>query len=130
MTSLSGDVNWNDIIDNATDDQLARIAASTGQFSSWQSPMRVNNTQAENDPDGFNTDTEFDEFNFTDINKLQADCWKIFTANPHINSHIRDMMGRLTGADFEISGDTEEIQDLIDLITDDVRNELTKNYSK
>jgi hypothetical protein len=130
MTSLSGDVNWNDIIDNASDEQLAHIAASTGQFSSWQSPMRINNDKSEADPDGFNTGQEFDEFDFTDINQLQADCWKIFTANPHINSHIRDMMGRLTGADFEISGDTEEIQDLIELITDDVRNELTKNYSK
>lgn len=119
-----------EMFDAATDEQKYKFAAITGNFASWHSPSRVNDEQIASDPDGFYTNRGQDYGEPASISQMQKDCWKIFSVNPHINSHIRDMMGRLTGAEFEVSAEIEEIQDVIDLITDDVRNELMKFYPK
>jgi len=74
------------------------------------------------DEDGFPT-----EYPSDDISKwptLQRQCWKKFNKNPHINTAVRDTMGRLAGAGFSVSSPVGKVQEAIDWIFYDPRNRL------
>jgi len=74
-------------------------------------------------------DLEKDEDKYT-RERLQTECWNKFHKNPQINTAIRGRVGRLTGLGYEISSDIQEIQDVIDEISDDHRNSLWKMMIK
>lgn len=55
---------------------------------------------------------------------LQEECWKKFCDNPQVRTSIMDTMGRLAGFGFGVHSEVQEIQDTIDLLTEDPRNRL------
>lgn len=55
---------------------------------------------------------------------LQQICWEKFCDNPQVRTAIIDTMGRLTGYGFGVSSDVPQIQETIDLISNDPRNRL------
>lgn len=96
---------------------------------SFSSPWQYSTASApETDEDGFSVGKgELTQQNFA---TLQTECWRKYYTNPHVNSSIRDEVGRLTGSGFEVSSDNHEIQDVIDEITDDWRNRLEIMFPK
>lgn len=104
------------LVDGLSDHQVEALATYSASFSG--TPMT--------DVDGFSI-SNFDGMSPGD---LQQKCWNIFNENPQINSHVRDYMGMLTGYGFDTESEIPEIQDLIDKISEDVRNEFHKNMSK
>ncbi len=61
---------------------------------------------------------------------LQQECWSKFVRNPQINSHVRDYTGNLTGFGFDTSSHVVEINDVIEMISEDPRNNLITNMTK
>lgn len=61
---------------------------------------------------------------------LQIECWDKFHKNPHVNTSVRGMTGRLTGLDFSISSDIWDIQEVIEDIELDPRNRLYDFWPK
>jgi len=115
--------------DAAIDEMPADVLQYVAQaFSPWQSPTREND-QAFLDSDGF----EVGGVSTTDFKKfpqMQKACWEKFNTNPHLNSHVRDVMGNMTGYGWDIASEITEIDDLIYEETYDIRNELYKNFPK
>jgi len=67
---------------------------------------------------------------YTSFHVLQQQCWSKFVRNPQINSYVRDYAGNLTGFGYETSSHVCEINDIIDFISDDPRNNLITNMTK
>jgi len=67
---------------------------------------------------------------YTSFHVLQQRCWSKFVRNPQINSYVRDYAGNLTGFGFETTSHIPEINDVLDLISEDPRNNLLINMTK
>lgn len=105
------------IVDGLSDHQIEALATYSANFSGV--PVTT-------DVDGFSIS------NFEGISpgELQKKCWDIFNSNPQINSHVRDYMGTLTGYGFATESEIPEIQEVINFISEDIRNEFHKNIPK
>lgn len=114
--------NINAIIDDLSEDQLMTIAQTSVNWMTGQDP--------EVDEDGFVTTTGALKNDVTSYAKLQKACWDKFVSNPQINSHVRDYMGSLTGNGFRAESQIFDIQDKIDEITEDPRNNLPLRMSQ
>lgn len=114
---------FNAAIDAMPDDVLQYTAQA---FAPWQSPSREND-QPIVDEDGF---TVLNTKNFKKFPELQRSCWEKFNTNPHLNSHVRDVMGSVTGYGWDTASEVEEIDDVIYEEMYDIRNELYKNIPK
>ena len=68
--------------------------------------------------------------NLRDLHKWQELCWQKAETNPQINSHIRDMMGRMAGWGFSFYSRIPDLQNMIDEICDDPRNSIYQNIPK
>ena len=79
------------------------------------------------DEDGFPLITKND---YSGLRALQSECWNKFEANPQINSHVRDFSGRMTGWGFDLSSSSLEIQNVLDELMDDPRNDLRVFFPK
>lgn len=110
-------------IDEMPDDVLQYAAQA---FSPWQSPTKINGESLV-DEDGFST---VNTSNFKKFPELQKSCWDKFNTNPHLNSHVRDVMGGITGYGWDIASEVEKIDDVIYEEMYDIRNELYKNIPK
>jgi len=64
------------------------------------------------------------------LQTLQAECWNKAESNPQINSHVRDIMGRMAGWGFGFSSERSKVQEVIDEIMEDPRNDLYQNFPK
>jgi len=115
---------FHEYIDTLGDEDLHAIAQ---RAVPWSSSTRINDEVI--DADGFPLWKNADELiqNFSDLQML---CWRKFTSNPQINSHVRDFMGSLTGYGFGYYSHIESIQNVMEEIAEDPRNELHKNMSK
>lgn len=103
-------------IDKIPDDVLSQLM--------FAMPWQVSSTEiAPTDPDGFPTGSD-KSFELESYSSLQEECWKKFNKSPHIRTSITDTMGRLCGDGFGHYSDIDEIQDVIDEILDDERNQL------
>jgi hypothetical protein len=67
---------------------------------------------------------------YTSFHVLQEQCWTKFVRNPQINSYVRDYAGNLTGFGFEASSHVVEINDVMELVSEDPRNNLIINMTK
>lgn len=101
-----------------------RIAASMP----WQYGPSYDTTFKDADGAPIITSVQKDE----DMNRatLQDLCWNKFHKNPQVNTSIRGLIGRLTGAGFEVVSDIYEIQQFIEEITFDPRNRLYHFWPK
>ncbi len=79
------------------------------------------------DADGFPTVNQND---LRDLHTLQEKCWAKAESNPQINSHIRDIMGRMAGWGFEFNAQVRDLQKDIDEIALDPRNNLYQFFPK
>lgn len=61
---------------------------------------------------------------------LQQECWRKFQTSPQVNTAVRGLTGRLVGAGFKVTCPVAEIQDVIDDIQFDWRNQLYKYWPK
>lgn len=123
VVQLSSSPDREALIDGLDDEQLQILATS---FVNWSSPVRENDTRVK-DSDGFPV-VKYDDLR--NLSALQKLCWEKFNENPQINSHIRDVMGTLTGWGFDMSSEVSEIDEAIEEIVEDFRNDLIKNISK
>jgi len=114
-------------LDNLPDEVISHIACSMP----WQVAAPATSRPVK-DEDGFtiNTDVSEKKFDRQQIKDLQEKCWLKFCSNPQVNSSIRDMMGRVTGAGFEISSNIYEVQEALEELIEDPRNDLYTNLSK
>ena len=111
------------LIDSLSDEELQVLATSFGSFGT---SIRENDVRI-TDEDGFPI---VNQENLGNFSILQRKCWEKFNENPQINSHVRDVMGSLTGWGFKVESDVEEIQEVIKKVSTDYRNELHKNMTK
>lgn len=112
-------------IDEMPEDVLQYMAQA---FAPWQSPSMTNG-QTPVDEDGFpQFSVSLD--NFHNFSHMQKTCWEKYQTNPHLNSHVRDIIGSLTGYGFGVGSDIQRLDDFIYDITYDPRNELYKNLPK
>ena len=118
------DGQYEEFIDSLSEDTLHAIAQRS---MPWSSGTRINNAKVV-DEDGFPIWSEKDILE--DFSNFQKVCWKKFQENPQINSHVRDYMGSLTGYGFGFYSAVSQIQDVLDEIVEDPRNELYRNISK
>lgn len=79
------------------------------------------------DADGFPTVNQND---LRDLHTLQEKCWAKAESNPQINSHIRDIMGRMAGWGFEFNAQVRDLQKDVDEIALDPRNNLYQFFPK
>ena len=77
------------------------------------------------DEDGFPT---IDQGNLWGLHQWQEECWKKVEGNPQISSHVRDIMGRMTGWGFEIKSSVRDIHRAIEEIMEDPRNDLYQKF--
>ncbi|MFW6120247.1 MAG: hypothetical protein ACOC80_05030 [Petrotogales bacterium] len=97
------------------------------QFSvPWQSNDMIKGTVPRQDADGFPIQTEdpitkYDNYTWSELQRV---CWEKFNRNPQINTHVRDMMGRIAGDGFDIGSSVVEIQDIVEEMMEDPRNRL------
>jgi hypothetical protein len=68
----------------------------------------------------------------TSLNResLQQECFVKFHRNPHVNTSIRGLVGRLTGLGFETSSEIWDIQQVIEETEQDQRNRLYNFWPK
>ncbi len=112
----------NDIIDDLNDDQLMAVAQTS---VNW-----MTGTDPKTDEDGFAVGGGELKSELANYKELQKVCWDKFVSNPQINSHVRDYMGSLTGMGFQTESQISEIQDKIDEIIEDPRNNLPLRMSQ
>lgn len=111
----------------AVDEMPADVLQYVAQaFAPWQSPSSINNKQAGTDADGFALSSR----DFRNFSEVQKSCWEKSLSNPHLNSHLRDVVGSLTGHGWDISSQNQKIDDEIWETMYDIRNELYKNIPK
>ncbi len=115
-------MKFDKMVDNLPDDMLQYVAQTS---FSWSSPTRVNDV-AIKDEDGFSVTLT----NLQNLGAIQKRCWEKFNENPQINSHVRDIMGSLTGFGFRMSSENVKINDVLKETIYDIRNELFKNIPK
>jgi len=123
MKQLSQE-EFNAAIDEMPDDVIQYAAQA---FAPWQSPVKENGTELV-DEDGFAIGVSVNDFK--QFPQLQKSCWEKFNTNPHLNSHVRDVMGNITGYGWDTASEVEEIDAVIYDEMYDVRNELFKNIPK
>lgn len=99
------------------DEVLQRISFSMP----WQSSS---GTGEHKDPDGFDELSIAKEDTPRDRKALQAEVFQKFHRNPHINTSVRGLVGRMTGLGFETTSGIQEIQEVIEMIELDKRNRL------
>nr|BDD45818.1 hypothetical protein 17 [bacterium] len=83
------------------------------------------------DADGFpiSSSSDKDDSKLT-RQDLQLLCWDKFHKNPHINTSVRGLIGRMTGQGFATLSDIQEIQDVVDETELDYRNRLYDYWPK
>lgn len=102
------------------DIKMKREAAMLHSFSM---PWQYSDATVEQlDEDGFSIGTG--ELTQKSLSDLQEACWSKYYTNPHVNSSIRDEVGRLVGSGFLVSSDDYRIQDVIEETIEDWRNRL------
>ncbi len=107
--------NTSRVLSKMTDEQLLAVSFSMP----WQYDVA---SAGYKDPDGFYSETKASiEETREELQKL---CWTKFHKNPHLNTSVRGIVGRLTGLGFEISSDVREIQEVIEEEFYDQRNRL------
>jgi len=84
-------------------------------------------TKPQYDADGFPT---LEEGNLLNLHQAQKVCRQKAEENPQINSHVRDVMGRMAGWGFEFTSALPDLQRAIDDIMEDPRNDLYQNFPK
>jgi len=96
-------------------------------LSKFAFPLMGSHTRHKYDADGFPIVTDGD---LQDLQTLQKECWNKADSNPQINSHVRDIAGRMAGWGFEFTGQTYDLQETIDELVEDPRNDLYVNFPK
>ena len=116
---------------------IGKIIAELPDAAVQHLSFAINNSVAGESIGGKRSDVDEDGFpllsglsDYTSFNALQQQCWSKFVRNPQINSHVRDYAGNLTGFGFETSSHVVEINDIIELISEDPRNNLITNTTK
>lgn len=61
---------------------------------------------------------------------LQEECFRKFQKNPHVNTSVRGLVGRITGLGFETTSEIFDIQQAIEEIELDPRNRLYNFWPK
>lgn len=112
-------------IENIPDEVLQHLSFAINPFVSGES---VTTGKPAVDEDGFPLLADLTDY--TSFHILQKHCWAKFVKNPQINSYVRDYAGNLTGFGFEVSSDIVKIHDIIELISEDPRNNLVVNITK
>ena len=114
-----------DFFEDIPDEELSKMTFAMP----WQYDVQDNYKAYSKDEDGFAIlrESDKDEINRA---KLQTACWDKFNRNPHFNTSVRGLVGRLTGMGFETVSDVVEIQDLIEQIELDPRNRLYNFWPK
>ncbi|MHA1146409.1 MAG: hypothetical protein ACTSRW_16855, partial [Candidatus Helarchaeota archaeon] len=115
---------WEDFVDDLSDEDIHKIAA---QAAGWSSGTRINDELI--DEDGFAVSGSLNTYQHS-FKELQKQCWQHAQENPHINSHVRDFTGTLTGSGFATDCNVKEISDVIKDISNDIRNELPLKMPK
>lgn len=89
----------------------------------WQEDVDI--SRHLKDEDGFSIipKADADKLSYS-FRLFQQECWNKFIDNPHINTSVRDMVGRLTGYGFDVDSDFKEVSRAIQNITVDPRNRL------
>lgn len=111
-------------IDDMPDDVLQFVASTS---TPWAYPSTIDGVHIPRDEDGFSAITLQ---NFEGFDLMQRTCWEKFNKNPHLNSHVRDFMGMLTGFGWDTSSEIPEIAEVIHEEIYDIRNELFKYMPK
>jgi len=113
-------------LDSIPDEVLQRISFS----APWQYSSADTSGRAQ-DEDGFTVQAGKEDQASLDRDELQKECFAKFHANPHVNTSVRGMVGRLTGLGFSIScGEVYKIQQAIEEIELDQRNRLYNYWPK
>jgi len=89
-------------------------------------------TPSQPDADGFTISSLKKGKNLDELDRegLQIECWNKFKANPQLNTSVRGRVGRLIGFGFETTSEIWRIQQVIDEIVDDPRNDIEINIEK
>lgn len=123
--SLSHD-EFVEALNEIPDDVLQRISFSMPwQYSEYGEEGRSS------DEDGFPITVGGPKDDVTlSREPLQQECFVKFHRNPHVNTSIRGLVGRLTGFGFETSSEIWDIQLAIEEIEQDQRNRLYNFWPK
>ena len=115
-----------DELEKIPDDVLQRMSFSMP----WQYDQYGDETRKQ-DSDGFPSIPGGAKDDTTASREpLQQECFKKFHRNPHVNTSIRGLVGRLTGFGFESVSEIWEIQEVIEEIELDQRNRLYNFWPK
>lgn len=112
-------------IEDLPDDVVRHLSFALDRTVSGES---ISGGKHDVDEDGFPLLSGLTDY--TSFHILQQQCWSKFVRNPQINAHVRDYAGNLTGFGFETSSHIVEINDILELISEDPRNNLLINMNK
>jgi len=109
--------------------EMPEDVLSSIQFSMpWQYGAEA---EREKDEDGFSPSSIVSNEDSSHTQKvLQEECFRKFHKNPHINTSVRGLVGRLTGLGFETTSEIFDIQQAIEEIELDHRNRLYSFWPK
>lgn len=95
-------------------------------------PGIVNPKQTISDVDGFPFDPAKRKNAESNLYRedLQRECWLKFNRNPQLNTAVRGQTGRIVGFGFETTSEVWSIQETIEEIEEDPRNQLYNNLHK
>lgn len=111
-------------LEKLTDEELSSLTFTLP----WQYDA---DTGGYSDPDNFSSEAYSKEDKVSESrSKLQKACWDKFHTNPHMNTAVRGISGRLTGFGFEVTSDVFEIREAIREMENDPRNRLYNFWPK
>ena len=125
VTPVQSFTDIGEVISGLSDDVARHLSFALNSSVSGES---IGGGKVDVDEDGFPLLSGLTDY--TSFHVLQQQCWAKFVRNPQINSYVRDYAGNLTGFGFETSSHIAEINDVLEFISDDPRNNLLINMTK
>lgn len=112
-------------------EELEKIPDEVLERIQFSVPWQYSDVTHETDEDGFPVvGGDIKDDTAGQRSHLQSTCFKKFHRNPHVNTSVRGLVGRLTGFGFETTSEIPEIRDVIEEIELDARNRLWYHWPK
>jgi len=125
MTEETQEFQSLSLADESTASVLRNLSDEMLMNLSFPVNMGSGQSYSYKDADGFPT---INQSYLWDLHEWQEECWRKVENNPQISSHVRDIMGRMTGWGFEIKSSVKDIHRAIEEIMEDPRNDLYQNF--
>jgi len=119
-------------LDGMEAESIDTIMSALMAYTPWQPTFPASDGRPAKDEDGFELHpaSGSEAFDYKNFQTMQNKCWTLFHTNPFVFTTLMDNVGRITGYGFGQFSLIPKLQELIDLIWEDPRNNLIIHWKK